>query len=51
MPNAAQLAQGLVAGLKGDWSSVARPSQLPPEGDWWTVCMRGSWIWEKQGWS
>jgi predicted phage terminase large subunit-like protein len=30
----AQLAQGLVGALRGDWSAIARPEQLPPPGDW-----------------
>ena len=23
--------------LENDWRSIARPEQLPPAGDWWTI--------------
>lgn len=38
--NLAELASRFADAMETDWASIARPSQLPPPGDWsvWLIC-------------
>jgi len=36
-PNAQSIYGQLASALQGSWRLKARPSQLPPEGDWWST--------------
>jgi predicted phage terminase large subunit-like protein len=32
-----ELTRGFAEALKADWHALARPNQLPPQGDWWRI--------------